>query len=101
MYRVSQAKSLLDKYIAGLSFFISLSSFVPPYAAPLCNPYSEITLRVGLDTYHMYIISCNVRFFNRFLKKFGIVYNFFFLAVQTNRRLRKIFNIQNRRIFLY
>mgnify|MGYP007122902314 CR=1 FL=1 len=40
-------------------------------------------------------------FFNRFLKKFGIVYNFFFLAVQTNRRLRKIFNIQNRRIFLY
>jgi len=30
---------------------------------------------------------------------FGFVYIFFFLAVQTNRRFRKIFNIQNRRIY--
>ncbi len=32
---------------------------------------------------------------------FGIIHIFFYSIVQTNRRLRKIINIQNRRIFLY
>ena len=45
--------------------------------APLCSSYSEITLRVGLDTPSRRILYyAHVRFFNRIRKMFGIVYNF-------------------------
>ncbi len=80
---------------------MSLSSFVPRAVVPLCNPYSKITLRVGLDTHRTYIISCNSILFNRISKRFGIVYSFLFAFVQTNRRFWKMINVQNRRIFLY
>ena len=65
------------------------------------NPYSEITLRVGLDTHHTYIISRSILVFNIITKMFGFIFLFFFIAVQTNRRVWKIVYIQNRRIFLY
>ena len=66
-----------------------------------------MVFRVGLDEHCTMIISRRSAaargniIINAFLEKFGLIFIIFFGIVQTNRRLWKIFNIQNRRILLY